>query len=193
MKKKTKLIFGVGINDANYSIVKRDGGKTVWRCPFYSTWYNMLLRCYSKRYHMKKPTYIGCSVSNNWLIFSNFKKWMQLQNWEGMQLDKDLIGENNKIYSQETCIFISNSINMFICNHGNFPIGAYWDSKVEKFISYCVNPFTQKKEYLGRFSQPDDAHDAWRKRKHEHALVYASNQLDNRIANSLIKRYVVLE
>ena len=106
-----KLVYGVGINDAEYVVVKReevgnvDGKrkrKTVWRCPFYKTWSSMLRRCYSTKYQERCPTYMGCSVSEEWHTFSVFRNWMESQDWQDTQLDKDLLVEGNKVYSPET-------------------------------------------------------------------------------------------
>ena len=105
---KKDMVYGVGINDAEYSVheYKKINGrrKTVWRCPYYNRWIDILKRCYSKGFHSKNPTYKGCTVSEEWLIFSNFRDWMIKQNWEGKQLDKDLLFEGNKIYNPETCV-----------------------------------------------------------------------------------------
>lgn len=50
MSARKTLIFGVGINDADYvtrSTKVVDGHqKTNWRCPFYQAWSNMLERSY---------------------------------------------------------------------------------------------------------------------------------------------------
>ena len=71
-----KLVFGVGINDADYVIkVKVDGGYQ--DCPYYLKWKEMLRRCYSNRVASYHPTYKDCYVCEDWLIFSNFKKWME--------------------------------------------------------------------------------------------------------------------
>src|SRR5690554_513591 len=105
--KNRKLVHGVGVNDADYVIQKWeefgyvDGKrkrKLVWRCPYYGVWVRMLERCYSAKTQDRRPTYKGCSVSEEWLTFSTFKDWMKTQKWEGLQLDKDLLFEGNKVY-----------------------------------------------------------------------------------------------
>ena len=133
---KNKLVYGVGINDADYIVciyeeLPRTNGKQnqkiVWRCPFYSRWMSMLRRCYSKAYQEKQPSYKGCSVCEEWLTFSNFKSWMETQDWEGKQLDKDLLVYKNKIYSPETCVFIDQRLNTFLVKsnktRGDYPLG----------------------------------------------------------------------
>ena len=83
-----KLVFGIGVNNADYVVQKWetvgyvDGKrkrKLVWECPFYRTWKNMLMRCYSTKFQERRPTYKGCSVSEEWKTFSNFRAWMEKQ------------------------------------------------------------------------------------------------------------------
>ena len=199
--KPKKLVYGVGINDADYIVVKYETTevngvqkqKRVWSCKYYQTWKNMIERCYFAKAQEKYPTYIGCSVSEDWLVFSKFKAWMEKQDWEGKHLDKDLLFEGNKVYSAETCVFIEPLVNTFIIDsgaaRGELMIGASWHKKKNKFQSSCKNPFTKKLEYLGLFTTEQEAHNAWRKRKLELAHELASIQADARVAKALIDRY----
>lgn len=202
---KPKLVFGVGINDADYVVVKYETigyvkgvrkRKLVWVCPYYRTWKNMLKRCYSSKYQEKRPTYKGCSVSEEWLRFSNFRSWMEKQDWEGMQLDKDLLLEGNNVYRAETCVFVSSVVNLFTidcgASRGEWLIGASWSKEKSKFISHCRNPFTKKGENLGYFTYEEEAHQAWLKRKLELAHLLAEEQTDERVAKALIERYTNL-
>lgn len=199
---KPKLVYGVGINDADYvtnkwEMISHTGGKRkkklVWVCPHYRAWTSMLERCYSTKYQEKRPTYKGCSVSDEWLTFSNFRKWMEKQDWEGKQLDKDILFEGNKIYSAETCVFVTRDVNSFTIDRGNdrgeWLIGAYWDKVANKFNSRCSNPFTKKQENLGYFTSEIGAHQAWLKRKLDLAHLLAEIQTDERVAKALIERY----
>lgn len=200
--KPKKLVHGVGINDAGYDVVKRetigyvDGKqkrKLVWACPFYRAWADMLKRCYSTKLQERRPTYAGCTVSENWLTFSNFKRWMEKQDWEGLQLDKDLLVEGNKVYSAETCVFVTKTVNLFTIDRGNdrgeWLIGASWNKDKAKFEARCGNPFSGKYEHLGLFTSEQEAHEAWLKRKLELAHELAAIQEDPRVAKALIKRY----
>lgn len=197
-----KLVYGVGVNDADYVTQKwetigySDGKqqqKLIWICPYYSAWKSMIERCYSTKCQEKYPTYIGCSVSDEWLTFSNFKSWMEKQDWDGKQLDKDLLFEGNKVYSPETCIFVSRAVNMFTIDRGaargEWMIGAYWNKRANKFKSQCCNPFTKKQEYLGLFTCEQEAHQVWLKRKLELAYELAEIQTDPRVAKVLVERY----
>jgi len=199
--KSERLVFGVGINDADYVVERKEtievNGKQkmklVWYCPYHRTWRSMLQRCYSPKYQDGNPAYIGCSVSEEWLTFSNFRAWMEAQDFEGMQLDKDLLFAGNKVYSAETCVFVSSSVNSFTidcgASRGEWLIGVYWNKGDGKFMSRCSNPFTKKIEYLGLFTCEQEAHQTWLKRKLELAHLLAAEQTDERVAKALIDRY----
>ena len=189
---RRRPIYGIGINDADYVTQKIVNGKTV-TCPFYQTWKGMMTRCYSEKYQEKYPTYKGCSVCEEWLTFCNFKAWMEKQYWYMMELDKDLLVRGNKLYSPETCIFISNELNQFTvkgdASRGNYPIGVYFHKKAGKLVAQCRNPFTEKREHLGLFDCPNEAYEAWKIRKHEHALTWSSKVEDPRLKQALQTRY----
>ena len=200
--KPKKLVYGVGINDADYDVHKGETidyingkrkRKKVWRCPYYRAWSGMLERCYSAKWQERYPTYVGCTVSEDWLVFSKFKAWMEKQEWEGKDLDKDILIEGNKVYSAETCVFVTRMVNTFIIDRGaargEWMIGTSWHKAAGKFQSMCKNPFTKKLEYLGYFDCEQAAHEAWRKRKLELAHELAAIQTDPRVAKALINRY----
>ena len=167
--------------------------KLAWKCPFYQTWSDMLKRCHSEKFQENRPTYKGCTVSGEWLKFSAFKTWMEKQDFEGKELDKDLLFEGNKVYSAETCVFVTQMVNNFTTGcraaRGEWLIGVYWNKQTGKFLSSCRNPFTKKSEYLGLFTCELEAHQAWLKRKLELAHELAAIQTDPRVAKALIERY----
>lgn len=191
-----RRVYGIGINDAWYRVTRgrRSGSGAADHCPFYRTWHSMLKRCYSEAYLKAQPTYLDCTVCEPWHTFSNFRSWMERQDWRGKHLDKDLLCRGNKLYDPERCAFLSPELNLFLNERqrkrGDIPIGAYWHARDKAYISQCKNPFTGKNEYLGSFDCADLASQAWRERKHEHALRYAAMQTDERIAAALITRYM---
>lgn len=200
--KSKKLVYGVAINDADYVVEKRETivcingkrrQKTVWKCPYYRAWMDMLTRCYYAKYQERYPTYAGCSVSDEWLTFSVFKNWMEKQDWEGKHLDKDLLFEENKLYSSDTCVFVTPMVNTFTGDsgaaRGEWKIGVSWHKGTSKFRTDCRNPFTKKGEYLGLFTSEQEAHQAWLTRKLELAHELAVIQTDHRVAKALIDRY----
>ena len=200
--KPKKLVCGVGINNANYVVKKfetighvdgKKKQKQTWVCPYYKTWKHMLMRCYDAKYQDSRPTYKKCTVSDNWLTLTNFKGWMEKQNWEGLQLDKDLLIEGNKVYSPETCVFVAGVVNSFVndqrAKRGEWQLGVDWDKRRGKFRSRCRNPFTNRENHLGYFTCEMEAHQAWLKRKLELAHELAAIQTDQRVAKALIERY----
>lgn len=207
MSRSRKLVHGVGVNDADYLVqrfeINKEGRKSsgayknklIWACPFYRCWESMLGRCYSENYQNKKPTYKGCSVCQVWLIFSNFKSWMERQDWEGKQLDKDILINGNKIYSPQNCIFVCGAINTFTtesnASRGDSPLGVSYNKCNGKFRARCRNPFTNKSDHLGYFDCPEKAHQKWLTKKLEHAYALAAIQTDSRVGEALIRRYTL--
>lgn len=187
-----KLIQGVGINDAGYTVKPVINGKQV-ACVFFSKWERMITRCYSAVYQLKRPTYVGCVVCDEWIKFSNFKDWMENQDWAGKELDKDILGDG-KLYSPENCAFVDALTNTFInenlSSRGESPIGVDICKKTGRFRARCQNPFTKKLEHLGYFEDALDAHRQWKKRKHELSVRLSFMQEDSRVANALRARYL---
>ena len=105
-----KLVCGVGFNDKTKPTWV--DGKVVKE---YNLWQSMLERCFSEKLQTRCPTYIGCSVSDNFLHYSFFYDWCQEQigfgkvddKGRGWCLDKDLLLIGNKTYSETTCVFVN--------------------------------------------------------------------------------------
>ena len=197
-----ELICGVGINDLGYRTqaweeLPKNGGKriqkSVFKCKYYAVWKSMLERCYSKKSLESKPSYIGTSVCSEWLYATAFKEWMEQQDWHGKCLDKDIVVPRSQLYSPETCAFVLQATNSFVvardASRGDYPIGVSLYKRTGKYSANCGNPFTGKVEYLGCFSTPEEAHEGWRKRKHELAQQVAATESDMRVVEALRKRY----
>ena len=191
---KKGILLGVGINDADYPVKPTVNGRVV-TCPFYMTWHSMIYRAYSTKLHARNPTYADASVSYNWHSFMNFRSWMVQQDWEGKCLDKDLLVPGNKCYSEDTCIFITKEVNMFLVEsssrtRGEWPLGVYWNKREQVFFAQCGN---RKKGggYIGMFSTPEEAHNAYLNRKWELAQILADKQDDIRVRDAILKRYEV--
>ena len=179
---RRKLLYGVGINDSDYTTYKKtlieykdnkQKYNTIWVCPYLSCWRSMLQRCYSEVYKKRQPTYKDCYVCDEWLTFSNFKSWMESQDWEGKHLDKDLLVCNNKVYSPETCVFVPRCINNFMlqskARRGDYPLGVSYHIHHCKYQArICSGVAGGKKstlEFLGYFETQEEAHRAWQKAK----------------------------
>ena len=118
-------VHGVGMLgqvDGKTPIIS-ENGKVVRE---YMVWNNMITRCYSECDLKRKPTYRDAKVCDRWLIYSNFLEdieyikgytyWLNHPN-EGVSLDKDLLGNGSKIYSLNTCMFVSASENSIDANN----------------------------------------------------------------------------
>jgi hypothetical protein len=98
----------------------------------YSTWTGMIQRCYDPYFiNYNKPTYKDCFVCEEWANYQNFAQWFEENYYEvpgeKMQLDKDILIKNNKIYSPDTCVFVPQRINSLFIKankaRGDLPIG----------------------------------------------------------------------
>jgi len=98
------------INDADYVVKPQVNFKREY-CPFYRKWMEMKRRVTSKTYKAKNKTYANTTCCEEWLVFSNFKRWMEQQPWEGMELDKDILDKESNTYSPETSRFVPHKIN----------------------------------------------------------------------------------
>lgn len=200
-RKKTKLVYGWGVNDVDYCVsgyTKIDGKRVrTWECPYYKDWNDMLCRGSSQRLKKNRPTYETCTICEEWKYLSNFIKWVDSQpnkDWQNCCLDKDLLGET-KEYQPNNCSYISKGLNSFIIDskksRGSLFIGValFPKNKKNPYQAYCSNPFTRKQEHLGYFATELEAHKAWQAKKHEHACQLADLQADERVAKALRERY----
>jgi hypothetical protein len=121
---------------------------------------------------------------------------MEKQDWEDKQLDKDLLCVGNKEYNPENCVFVTKIVNTFLIDkvksRGTYPIGVRFNNVAKQFEAQCRNPFIKKQEYLGLYNCPDQAHLAWKRRKHELACQLAESEYvtDERVAQALRTRYL---
>jgi hypothetical protein len=88
----------------------------------YTTWVDMFNRCYDLRFN---PSYEGFNVCERWYSFQifcediihlkNYTEWKDNKEPRKWAIDKDILCEQlniyPKIYSPETCMFITNSDN----------------------------------------------------------------------------------
>lgn len=206
MRKKNKLIFGVGTNDADYEVYKYVDNKIVWVCPVYKDWKDMLRRVYCKNYQQKYQTYKNVSVCAEWLILSNFRDWVlnvqPNKNWENCVLDKDVLTFDNpkKEYSATNCCYISKMVNNFILdsrqNRDTDIRGYTVCKKTKRFVAKCANPFgvtpSERVGHIGCFLTAEEANLAWKKRKYLYACKLAELQDDPRVAKALIDRYKIV-
>lgn len=167
-----KLILGIGFNSGEYPT--RNGSKNAKE---YDLWRDMLKRCGDK-VKAKHHTYIGTTCSENFKSYSFFYKWCQEQigfkvnDSSGIrtvwQLDKDLLFKGNKVYSEDTCVFVPQRVNKLLTknevNRGKCAIGTQWREKKEYFLSQC-NGLNGEKVHLGCFGSQQEAFLAYKEYK----------------------------
>lgn len=172
---RRKPVYGIGINDADYVVSTKANGKHV-TCPFYRAWHNMMKRCYDRKCQEKQPTYKGCIVSYEWHRFSVFRAWMEKQDWQGNELDKDILLPGNKVYSPHNCMFVTRQINslLHVRKSRPWPQGVWFDLGANKFrAEFTANG---KKHYIGLFHNPNKAGEAYRQAKAAHIKEVAMHQ-----------------
>ena len=159
-------VYGVGITGTKYpSTISGRNTKE------YDLWKSMLRRCYSDTYKKKYPTYTDCKVSDNFLHYEHFYDWCQKQvgfGKCGFQLDKDLLTKGNKVYSEDSCVFIPSEINTVLikstATRGKHLIGVYWSNTNKAFVAQ-VGKSKGKQERLGCFNTELEAFNAYKEAK----------------------------
>ena len=159
----TGLVQSVGFNDRKYPAKLK--GKNLAEYDF---WKGFLRRCYCPKYQRKQPTYGGCSVSDNFKSYSYFYEWCQSQvgfGQKGFELDKDLLLKGNKIYSEDTCLFLPSELNLLLisskASRGNLPLGV--TIYRGKFLAQCSTG--QSSQRIGIFETLELAFHAYKQVK----------------------------
>lgn len=183
------LYLGVAINDVDEYLQKEKS---------YILWSGMVGRCYNEKNLQKRPTYRGCVVCDEWLIFSNFKRWFDEHYIEGYQLDKDILVKGNKVYSPDTCCFVPQEVNTLFTTcrkkRGKYPIGVSFINAKQKFIA-CV-AIGGKNKTIGHFDSQEKAFEAYKIAKEAHIKEMADkwkDKLDPRAYEALINYKVEIE
>ena len=189
---KRKLVYGVGINDADYKVTNIVEGKKT-SCPYYVKWTSMLERGYSSTFKKRYQSYFDVSVCKEWHTFSTFKQWMMKQDWQGLELDKDMIYPNNKRYSPKTCVFVSHTLNSLLNTHENdrglFPLGVTYDKRSKNFQARLS--IEGKQRYLGYFKTVEEAEQTYLEAKINHLKSVRASITGKRIRKGL-KRHIKL-
>lgn len=81
------------------------------RKRIFQRWTGMMRRCYDKSSRRFK-NYKDCSVAEVWHSRGAFTDWCWETNPKGLgQLDKDMRVSGNRVYSPETCMWVTNRLN----------------------------------------------------------------------------------
>ena len=183
-------VFGIGVSGTKYQ--PTINGVTTKE---YVLWTNMLERCYSDSFKKRRPTYEGCKVSDNFLYYEYFYEWCHKQvgfGNEGWQLDKDLLVKGNKVYSENTCVFLPREINQLLVKRenmrGRYLIGVHW-CNTNKAFRAMVSKNKGKQEFLGIFNTEIEAFNAYKQAKESFVKEQAAkwkSQIDERAYLALI-------
>lgn len=167
-----KRVFGYGIRG---DVLIRKDGKLA---KVYIVWKSMLQRCYSGDYQKRWPTYIGCTVCDEWLYLASFKMWFDIHYKEGYHLDKDILIPRNKVYSPDRCTFVPLSVNLLLNNHrrgrGFYPQGVTFDKESGRYMAQCN--VEGRRKYLGRFGTIQEASNRYRTFKIAHVRKVAQQK-----------------
>ena len=184
-------VFGVGMLGTKYP--SKINGRTTKE---YMLWKNMLKRCYSDTYQKKKPTYEGCKVSDNFKSYEYFYEWCHKQvgfNNEDWHLDKDLLVKGNKVYSENSCVFIPFEINSLLTKResmrGEYLIGVCWHKR-DKVFTATVSKNKGKQEHLGSFKTELEAYNAYKQAKESFIKEQANKwkgEIDGRAYEALME------
>ena len=182
---RRKLIYGVGVNDADYmtNMVSPDGNNIA--CPYYQKWVDIIQRTHSEKYLIRYPTYRDCTICDEWLKFSKFKSWMIKQDWEGKCLDKDVIKPGNKHYSPKYCAFVSQHVNLILTtrkrHRGSLPVGVHKNKRGFAAIVSVNGKYVK----LGTYGTKEGASKAYGAAKHDAIIDLASKQSNPRVRRGL--------
>ena len=192
-------VYGVGIVDKD--LTKASGNHT--KDYHYKVWSSMLQRCYDTKLHADRPTYIGCSVSENFKSLTYFLDWTKQQvgaetkdeKGRRFHLDKDILFKGNKLYSEDTCCFIPHDINVQLtvakCKRGNLPLGVSLRKGGNKYRAQIKSEGVVKD--IGIFDTPEEAFYAYKKAKETYLKDLATkwkDKIDHRVYEALMNYQV---
>ena len=183
-------VYGVGVIGDKYPS-KVNGVKT----KEYVLWQSMLQRCYSDVLKKRNPTYIGCEVSDKFKSYEYFYEWCNKQigfSNKDWHLDKDLLIKGNKVYNEDSCVFIPKEVNTLLTKRealrGEHLIGVCW-SKTNKAFKAQVSKSKGKSEHLGYFKTEIEAFNAYKQAKESFIKEQAEkwkSQIDERAYEALM-------
>ena len=180
------LILGVGTNSGGRYKTAIAGKIT----QSYATWQNMLSRAYCPKVKAQRPTYIGCSVVEEWLEYQEFAEWFENHEYSnhGYQLDKDLLLPDNKIYAPDRCVFVPSQLNNLLLDRGaargQYPQGVNFYKDTNRFVARVK--VDGKQQHLGYFDTPQEARQAYKVAKEANVKRMALEWQD-RIADNVFQ------
>lgn len=162
-------------------------------------WHHVNGRCRTgSAAQRRRPTYVGCSMSENFKDFQWFTEWHRQQvgyGIEGYAIDKDILTPGNREYNENRCVLVPAALNNFLTTRerlrGNYPIGVDCNKKQEGFRARVCIGGVQR--FVGYFSTPEEAYQAYVAAKEAEARRWAERLrdgefvIDNRVIAALEK------
>lgn len=186
--KMSPSVYGVGVVGVNSISTNRKPHQE------YVFWNSMLQRCYDLSYKLKRPTYIGCTSSNNFKYYPYFKDWCNKQvgfGNKGWCLDKDILVKGNKLYSEDTCCFVPREINSLFALSGNTrglnPIGVQFNLEEGNYSARVSRD--GKHCHIGTYETKEDAFLWYKEAKELHIKSVAKRwfgKIDQNVFNALM-------
>ena len=186
--KMSPSVYGVGVVGVNSISTNQKPHQE------YVFWNSMLQRCYDLSYKLKRPTYIGCTSSNNFKYYPYFKDWCNKQvgfGNKGWCLDKDILVKGNKLYSEDTCCFVPREINSLFALSGNSrglnPIGVQFNLEEGNYSARVSRD--GKHCHIGTYETKEDAFLWYKEAKELHIKSVAKRwfgKIDQNVFNALM-------
>ena len=186
--KMSPSVYGVGVVGVNSISTNQKPHQE------YVFWNSMLQRCYDLSYKLKRPTYIGCTSSNNFKYYPYFKEWCNKQvgfGNKGWCLDKDILVKGNKLYSEDTCCFVPREINSLFALSGNTrglnPIGVQFNLEEGNYSARVSRD--GKHCHIGTYETKEDAFLWYKEAKELHIKSVAKRwfgKIDQNVFNALM-------
>lgn len=189
-------VHGIGITGD--SQVRVDGKHT----KEYRLWNNMLKRCYSVGCQKIRPTYIDCSVSENFRYLQYFKEWCNNQigfnsvdeKGKPFALDKDILVKGNRVYNEDVCVFVPQEVNLLFTkrdkSRGEYPIGVSFH-KSRGMLTATLN-----NKYLGYFNTAEQAFQVYKTAKEAYIKEVANkwkDKIDPKVYEALMNYEVHID
>ena len=150
----------------------------------YDYWDGMLRRGYSERVKKLHLSYNDCTVDEHWHNFQNFGDWFEKnykpEYMKGWCLDKDILIKGNRIYSENTCCFVPNEINVLFTNgyvkRGKYPKGVSYKPKINRYVAQYQNNCVVT--HIGTYKTIEEAFQAYKEVKEDYIKQKANKWKD---------------
>ena len=157
-----RSVFGIGFIGVGEHKVSIKSKHT----KAYTTWNNMLERCYSEARQSKQPTYKSCTVHPDWHNFQIFAKWYHdnhPNDGDNYHLDKDILIEGNKVYSSRSCIFASPKDNAIKASAKSYKFNSPDNEEVEIYNlrQFCRDNSLDQSAMCKVYSRKAKQHKGW--------------------------------